>query len=166
MISLYNLNQMSQDEFTETLGAIFEDTPDIASKAWCKRPFQSLEDLYQAMIAIVEQMAQAEQLALICAHPDLGSKARMADASVQEQAGVGLNRLTEAEYNRFQRLNQAYKQKFGFPFIIAVKNHTKATILNAFELRLENTVEEERQQALREINTIALFRLQALSDGS
>ena len=162
MISLDNLNHKSQEQFIATLGAIFEDTPEIAAQAWHKRPFKDLADLYQTMIAIVAQMDQAAQLTLISAHPDLGSKAKMAEASVQEQAGVGLDRLTEAEYNRFHQLNQAYKQKFGFPFIIAVKNHTKATILDAFELRLKHTVEEEKQQALREINTIALFRLQAV----
>ncbi|XGV99592.1 MAG: 2-oxo-4-hydroxy-4-carboxy-5-ureidoimidazoline decarboxylase [Leptolyngbya sp. BL-A-14] len=160
--SIAQLNQMSQDEFVAVLGAIFEDTPAIASKAWMQKPFATVADLHQAMVAIVQQMAPAEQLALIRAHPDLGSKAKMADASVQEQASVGLDRLTPAEYDRFHTANEAYKAKFGFPFIIAVKKHTKASILDAFDQRLHNTPEAEATQALTEIAQIAQFRLEAL----
>jgi 2-oxo-4-hydroxy-4-carboxy-5-ureidoimidazoline decarboxylase len=107
-------------------------------------------------------MTQAERLMLVRAHPDLGSKAKMADASVQEQAGAGLDRLTGEEYDRFHTLNQAYKEKFGFPFIIAVKLHTKASILEAFEQRLHHTPEAEIKQALTEITQIARLRLAAL----
>ncbi len=87
------------------------------------------------MIEIVDKMSEKKQLALIKAHPDLGSKAKMAEASLQEQAGVGLDRLSESEYQRFQPLNQAYKDKFGFPFIVAVKYHTKKSILEALTTR-------------------------------
>jgi 2-oxo-4-hydroxy-4-carboxy-5-ureidoimidazoline decarboxylase len=86
----------------------------------------------------------------------------MAEASVQEQVGAGLNRLTHEEYESFQQLNQAYKDKFGFPFIVAVRNHTKNSILDAFKQRLNNTVDVEIQQALSEIAQIAQFRLFAL----
>lgn len=160
--AIAELNQMSQQEFTEVLGEIWEQTPEIAAKAWEDRPFRNWEALYQAMVAIVEDMSEAEQLALIKAHPDLGSKTKMAAASVQEQAGVGLDRLSESEYQRFQALNQAYKDKFEFPFIIAVKNHTKESILAAFESRLENSREIERQQAIAEISKIARLRLESL----
>ncbi len=107
-------------------------------------------------------MSIDEQLALIRAHPDLGSKASMAEASVQEQAGLGLDRLTAQEYDYFQFLNQAYKDKFGFPFIIAVKNQTKASVLDAFERRLQNNIETEIAGAIAEINKIAWFRIQNL----
>lgn len=160
--SLSELNQMSQEKFVSGLGAVYEHTPAIAQAAWHKHPFSDLTSLHQAMVNIVNAMSQEEQLALIQAHPDLGSKAKMADASVQEQAGVGLNQLTPDEYDRFVSLNQAYKEKFGFPFIIAVKNHTRASILAAFEHRLENTMEAEREQALTEINQIAQVRLEKL----
>jgi 2-oxo-4-hydroxy-4-carboxy-5-ureidoimidazoline decarboxylase len=86
----------------------------------------------------------------------------MAEASVQEQAGAGLNRLTPEEFDRFQALNQAYKAKFGFPFIIAVRNHTKTSILDAFEQRLQHPIDIEREQALSEIFQIAEFRLATL----
>lgn len=160
--SLAQLNQMTQDEFVAALGAVFEDTPAIAREAWHQKPFATVMDLHQAMVAVVHQMTQAEQLALIRAHPDLGSKAKMAEASVQEQASVGLDRLSPEEYDRFHTANEAYKAKFGFPFIIAVKKHTKDSILDAFDQRLHHTPEAEVTQALTEIIQIAQFRLEAL----
>ncbi|MFE4108147.1 2-oxo-4-hydroxy-4-carboxy-5-ureidoimidazoline decarboxylase [Almyronema epifaneia] len=156
------LNQMSQSEFVAVLGSVFEDTPAIAAQVWHQRPFTGIADLHQKMVTIVESLSAAEQLALIRAHPDLGSKAQMAAASVQEQAGVGLNRLSAAEFERFHQLNQAYKTKFGFPFIVAVKNQTKASILQAFEQRLDHSADQERQQAIAEITQIAAFRLATL----
>ncbi|WP_319419301.1 2-oxo-4-hydroxy-4-carboxy-5-ureidoimidazoline decarboxylase [Pleurocapsa sp. FMAR1] len=157
------LNQMSQGSFTAALGEIWEETPEIANQTWHSRPFKDIDALYQAMVAVVNNMSEAEQVALIKAHPDLGSKTKMAEASVQEQAGVGLARLSESEYQRFQSLNQAYKDKFNFPFIIAVKNQTKDSILKAFETRLKNTPEQEKQQALSEISKIAQLRLETLT---
>jgi 2-oxo-4-hydroxy-4-carboxy-5-ureidoimidazoline decarboxylase len=103
---------------------------------------------------------QDAQLALIQAHPDLGSKAKMAASSIAEQAGAGLDRLSPEEFERFQRLNQAYKDRFGFPFIVAVKNHTKASILQTFEERLQNSYGEEVQRAIAEIAQITRFRLE------
>ncbi len=160
--TLARLNQMEREEFTTALGEIWEETPEIARKTWFNRPFANFEALYQSMVAIVAQMSEAEQLALIKAHPNLGSKTKMAEASVQEQAGVGLDRLSPQEYERFQSLNQAYKDKFGFPFIIAVRNQTKDSILAAFAARLENSLEREKQQALTEISKIARLRLESI----
>lgn len=159
--TLKQLNQMSQEEFTSVLEEIWEETPEIAQKAWHSKPFEDLEALYQSMVAVVDEMSDREQLALIKAHPDLGSKAKMAEASVQEQAGVGLDRLSASAYQRFQNLNQAYKDKFGFPFIVAVKYHTQESILEAFATRLENSLEQEKKQALEEISKIARLRLAA-----
>lgn len=159
--SIAQLNQMTQDEFVAALGAIFEHTPTIAAQAWENRPFTDATDLHQGMVAAVRKMEQDQQIALIRAHPDLGSKAKMAEASVQEQSGVGLDRLSPAEYDRFLSLNEQYKERFEFPFIIAVKNHTKTSILQAFDRRLLNTSEQELEQALTEIFQIALFRLAA-----
>jgi 2-oxo-4-hydroxy-4-carboxy-5-ureidoimidazoline decarboxylase len=160
--SIEQLNQLSQEEFVETLGAVFEDTPAIAQQNWSERPFRDLADLHQKMVQVVNEMSAEDQLALIKAHPDLGSKAKMAEASVQEQAGVGLDRLSPEEYQRFHCLNEAYKTKFGFPFIIAVKHHTKDSILQAFEQRFQNPGETEKYQALSEIAQIARFRLAEL----
>ena len=163
-IAIAQLNQMSQAEFTEALREIWEETPQIAERAWHNKPFEDLNALHQAMVAVVDSMTESEQMALIKAHPDLGSKTKMADASVEEQAGAGLDRLSESEYQRFQSLNQAYKDKFSFPFIIAVKNHTLESILEAFTQRLENDRTTERQQALTEIKKIARLRLETLID--
>ena len=157
--AIAQLNQMSQREFTESLAKIFEDSPWVAEKTWSKRPFKDINSLHQAMVETVEESALSDKLNLICAHPDLATKTKMAEASVKEQAGVGLDRLSAEEYHRFQQLNQAYKDKFAFPFIVAVKNHTKESILEAFEQRLENSLETERKQALIEIAKIARFRL-------
>ena len=159
---LSELNQMSQEDFTIALGKIWEETPEIAQSTWNGKPFADLDALYEAMVEIVNAMSSQEQLALIKAHPDLGSKAKMAETSVQEQAGLGLDRLSEEEYQRFQALNQAYKDKFGFPFIVAVKYHTKESILEAFTTRLENSLQQEKKQALTEISKIARLRLESL----
>jgi 2-oxo-4-hydroxy-4-carboxy-5-ureidoimidazoline decarboxylase len=162
--ALKQLNNMSLEKFTAALGEIWENKPEIAQKTWINKPFENLNSLYRAMIAVVDNMSAAEQLALIKAHPDLGSKTKMAEASVQEQAGVGLDRLSTGEYERFQSLNQAYQDKFDFPFVVAVKDHTKESILAAFETRLKNSQEHERKKALTEISKIARLRLDSLID--
>lgn len=164
LYSIAALNQMNQTEFTVALGEIFEQTPQIAQQSWLSRPFASRTDLHQKMLAVVDQMSSAEHLSLIQAHPDLGSKAKMADASVQEQAGAGLNQLSAAEFEQLHRLNQAYRTKFGFPFIIAVKNHSKTSILSAFEQRIANSPAAEMTQALAEIAKIAELRLKEAVD--
>lgn len=159
MYAISDLNQMSQTAFVTAFGAVFEHTPAIAIESWAKRPFKDANDLHQKMVDVVKNMSPDAQLALIRAHPDLGSKLKMAKASIEEQAGVGLDRLSPAEYDRWQSLNQSYKDKFGFPFIIAVKNHTKASILEAFELRLQNNWDVEKERAIDEITEIARLRL-------
>jgi beta-ureidopropionase / N-carbamoyl-L-amino-acid hydrolase len=159
--SLAELNALSQEAFTEALGSIFEQTPAIAAQTWNHRPFATLSALHRTMATLVRNLSSEQQLALIRAHPDLGSKAKMAEASVQEQASAGLDRLTPTEYEQFHHLNQSYQTKFGFPFIIAVKNHTKASILEAFVQRLQHTVVAEQERAIAEIIEIARFRLLA-----
>lgn len=160
-LSLNDLNQSSQAEFVAALGDIFEQTPAIAATVWQQRPFANCADLHAKMLAIVQALTPAAQLTLIQAHPDLGSKARMAIASVQEQASAGLDQLTPSEYEQFLELNQRYRGKFGFPFIIAVKHHSKASILAAFQQRLGNSIAQEHQQALAEIGEIARLRLES-----
>jgi 2-oxo-4-hydroxy-4-carboxy-5-ureidoimidazoline decarboxylase len=157
--SFSTLNQMSQADFTQALGGIFEQTPTIPAQAWQKRPFSSIDDLYQNMRAVVEAFTPDQMMALICAHPDLGSQAKMAHASVKEQSGAGLDRLTAEEYEQFWRLNNAYRTRFGFPFIIAVRGHTKTTILDSFAQRIQNSAADELNQAIFEIEKIAKLRL-------
>ena len=162
--TIAEINHMTQSKFVTAFGEVFEDTPSIAEQAWYQRPFLDLTHLHQTMVALVEQMSEDAQLALIRAHPDLGSRVKMALASVQEQTSVGLDRLSPAEYQQFQTLNTTYQNKFGFPFIMAVKGQTKETILAAFAQRLQNTSTQEQHQALLEITKIAHFRLNDLLD--
>jgi 2-oxo-4-hydroxy-4-carboxy-5-ureidoimidazoline decarboxylase len=160
--SLTQINRMDRPQFIQALGEIFEHTPTIADRVWHQRPFMSIEELHQKMVAVVLGFDLERKLALVRAHPDLGSKVKMAVASVREQAGAGLDRLSADEYARFQQLNQSYIEKFDFPFIIAVKNHTKSSILEAFDRRLQNSAEVELAAAIEEISQIARFRLLAI----
>lgn len=163
---LSRLNTLDLETFVKTLGGIFEHSPWVAESAWSKRPFASVAELHQVMSVVVQHAPEEKQLGLIRAHPDLASKAALAgdltDSSKREQAGAGLDRLTREEYQRFHTLNDAYKAKFNFPFILAVKGHTKESILQSFEERLPNSLEEEKARALEEIYKIAGFRLEAL----
>lgn len=160
--SLDDINQLDQIAFVELLGAIFEATPSIAAQVWPQRPFQDISDLHSKMAAIVDHMPLVDQLALIKAHPELGSRGKMADASVQEQTNAGLNGMNRDQYERLASLNKTYRQKYGFPFVMAVKGHDQTSIATALENRLNHTQGAEIQQALGEICKIAQFRLQDL----
>lgn len=159
--TLDQLNAMTKAEFSAAVGPAFEDTPSIAAQVWPQRPFASVSELHQRMVDIVQALSPEDKLALIKAHPDLGTRVAMATASVTEQSRAGLRNLSSEEYQRFQHLNQAYKDKFGFPFILAVANHTKASILKEFTVRLRNSTVEEIAAALLEIELIAQSRLDA-----
>ena len=165
-MKLSQLNQNSESDFVAALGAIFEHSPWVAGAVINERPFASVEVLHQAMSNAVNAASDELQLALIKAHPDLAGKAALSgeltDESTSEQAGAGLDRLSTEEYQTFHSLNDAYQSKFGFPFIIAVKGHDKHSILDAFQKRLENTIEVEKQTALKQIYRIANFRLEDL----
>ena len=160
MLTIRAINTLSREQFVEKLGWIFEHSPWVAKRAWAQHPFADLEALHAAMQAQVKQATRDEQLALLRAHPDLGAKARMSTASVSEQSGAGLDRLTAEEYEHLQKLNTTYRDKFGFPFLYAVKGSTKYDILRALEQRLNETPDRELDQALMQVYRIALFRLQ------
>lgn len=153
------VNGLSETAFVEAFGELFEQSPALARALAQQRPFESGAAMQAAIAPILQSLSPEAQVAFLCAHPDLGSKAKMAEASVQEQAGAGLDQLSPAEFARFQQLNQAYRARFGFPFIIAVRNHTKDSILAAFEERLQHSVAVERDRALSEVQTIIGFRL-------
>jgi 2-oxo-4-hydroxy-4-carboxy-5-ureidoimidazoline decarboxylase len=159
-MTLEDLNASDRDGFVAAIGWIFEHSPWAAARAWSHRPFGSLDALHRAMVAEVSAARPEEQLALLCAHPDLGSRARMTDASTSEQAGAGLDSLTGDEFKRLQQANTAYREKFGFPFLLAVKGSTKHDVLAALAARLPATPDEEFAEALRQVYRIAWFRLQ------
>jgi 2-oxo-4-hydroxy-4-carboxy-5-ureidoimidazoline decarboxylase len=159
-MTLEDLNASTQEGFVAALGSIFEDSPWAAERAWRHRPFASLEALHQAMMTEVSAASRDEQLGVFRAHPDLGSRARMTAASTGEQSGAGLDRLTPSEFDRLRELNTAYRDKFGFPFLLAVKGSTKHEVLAALAARLPATADEEFAEALRQVSRIAWFRLQ------
>jgi 2-oxo-4-hydroxy-4-carboxy-5-ureidoimidazoline decarboxylase len=158
-MTLADLNAAPRDRFVAALGWIFEDSPWVAERAWPQRPFASVDDLHDAMTGVVAAADRGEQLALLRAHPDLGARARMSAASVGEQSGAGLDRLTAAEFERLQQMNAAYREKFGFPFLFAVKGASTDDVLAALARRVEADVETEFAEALRQVSRIADFRL-------
>jgi 2-oxo-4-hydroxy-4-carboxy-5-ureidoimidazoline decarboxylase len=165
-MTIAELNARDRDAFVEALGWIFEDAPWVAERAWARRPFASLEALHQAMIDVVQHASEPEQLALLRAHPDLGTRARISDASTGEQRGAGLDRLDAEQYGRLQRLNDEYRRRFGFPFLFAVKGGTKEDVLTALEARVGRSRDEELTEALRQVYRIARFRLEDVIRGS
>lgn len=161
-MTIGELNQLDQEGFVRTVGWIFEDSAWVAERAWDAHPFDSLDGLQRAMVEQVERATFAESLALLKAHPDLGSRARLSQASTEEQAGAGLDSLTPSEFERLHRLNAAYRSRFGFPFLLAVKGSTKVDILRALEARMEARAEDEFREALRQVYRIGRFRLEEL----
>lgn len=162
-------SSLSREAFVEAFADIYEHSPRVAEKAYDLGDLHSLDDietLHARMSDILLSADHATQLALINAHPDLAGKAavqgQLTQASTDEQAGAGIHQCTPDEFARFTELNEAYKAKFAFPFIMAVKGSNRHQILAAFETRIHNSADAEFACALAEINKIALFRLQAL----
>jgi 2-oxo-4-hydroxy-4-carboxy-5-ureidoimidazoline decarboxylase len=167
--TLDQLNTADRASFVATLGGIFEQAPWVPERACARRPFATLADLFDAMAEAVAKASEAEQAALIRGHPELAGKVARAGAmtaeSRREQGGLGLDRLSDEAFARFERLNAAYRQRFGFPFIICVRRHTRDSILDSFERRLGNDAASERAAALAEIGHIARLRLADAVDG-
>jgi 2-oxo-4-hydroxy-4-carboxy-5-ureidoimidazoline decarboxylase len=161
-VTLLEVNACDRPRFVEKVGWVFEHSPWVAERAWIKRPFTSVERLHGAMAVEVTAASPEEQLSLLRAHPDLGTRAALSAASATEQAGAGLDDLTLEEFERLRRLNSAYRDKFGFPFLYAVKGSTKHDILKALEARLPASREREMAEALDQVARIARFRLEEL----
>lgn len=161
-MTLDELNGKDRSGFVSAVGSAFEDSPWVAERAWDKRPFESLDALCDALSSVVASARLDEQLSLLRAHPELGTRARMSQASTQEQAGAGLAALSRDEAERFKTLNSAYREKFGFPFLYAVKGRTAQDILNALDRRLTSARGTEHHEALRQVYRIARFRLEEM----
>ena len=168
--TIAELNVLSRDEFVRLIGPVLEHSPWIAEETWAKRPFSGVETLGHRLCETVLMASEEKQLALIRAHPDLVGKAALAGAltaaSNSEQASAGLDQLTPDEIAAFQKFNQAYREKFGFPFIICARLNKKAAILNGFHLRLNNSREQEIQTAIEEIFKIARLRLEDIVESA
>ena len=167
-LSLEALNSLDPASLVAALGEVFEHAPWVAEAAARNRPYPTVTALHDAMIEAVRSAPPERQSAFMAGHPELGSRVKRADwtdHSQAEQGGLGLDRLSADEFDRFARLNAAYREKFRFPFIICVRRHTRDSILSQFERRLGHTVEAEREQALAEIGLITRLRLVGLVDG-
>ena len=159
MWTIDQLNNSKVNQFSTILGDIFEHSAWIARKAAEARPFSSKKDLQNRMITIVQEATDEQQIELIKSHPNLGNRLEMSASSTEEQEQAGLQQLNEEEYGQFMQTNEAYMEKFGFPFIMAVRGKGKEEIYNAMKERLNHNREEEFQTALQEIYKIAQFRL-------
>ena len=158
-MTIAEANYLPSADFVSQVGWVFEHSPWVAERALAGRPFANLPALHEAMWQQVLLASRAEQLELLRAHPDLGARARMSDASQGEQAGAGLDRLTPGEFARLGAANATYRDKFGFPFLFAVKGSTKYDILAAIEQRIHSGWDTEFRTALEQVFRIAGFRL-------
>src|ERR1700761_2176567 len=163
---LDELNAGTQGDFVAALANIFEYSPWVAEHAFATRPFAGVNALFAAMKSAVERAPHDLQLKLITSHPDLANKTQRAagltEESNSEQNSVGLDRLSDAEYEAFERVNNAYRAKFDFPYIVSVRRHTKDSVLRDFERRLPNDIATETQTSIGEICRIAALRLDLL----
>ena len=168
-LTVDEVNELGRTEFVARFGSLFEHSPWVAEGAWLERPFGSFAELYEAFVRTMYEAPRARQLDLMRAHPDLAGKVAVAGEltaeSAREQASAGLDRLTPEEHEDFHRLNTAYRDKFGFPFIVCVRDYGKETILASAAARLGHSRSEEIETTLGEIAKIARLRLRDLVEG-
>ncbi|MCP4765676.1 MAG: 2-oxo-4-hydroxy-4-carboxy-5-ureidoimidazoline decarboxylase [Gammaproteobacteria bacterium] len=161
-----DINDYDATRFVELLGGIFEHSPWVAERVYTRRPFSSRADLHRKMVAEVDSASPGRQLDLLCQHPELAGKEAAAgsltDASQREQAGAGLNQCSAEELARIKHFNQDYREKFGFPFIIAVTGMDKFQIMAEMERRLAHSPADEFTTAVGEVEKIGLIRLEKL----
>ena len=158
------INKFSKSEFTKVFANIFENASWIAEKLYGQKPFSSYEELSLKMINIFETCSKEKKLEILNAHPDLADKAKitlLTPDSKKEQNSAGLDQCTEEEYSEFKKLNKTYK-KFGFPFIMSIKNKNKIEILNNFRKRINSELEIEFNEAVEQVKKIASLRLEDL----
>lgn len=162
-MDMEGLNAMSGADFAAALDGLWEHSPWVVEGAAKERPFASRWELSAAMWRCVCAAQEEQKLALLRAHPDLAGRLARAGAltldSANEQASLGLDRLADEEYGTFASMNDGYRERFGFPFIICVRDNAKASIREAFETRLGHSRDEELQIALDEVRKIAEYRL-------
>ena len=169
-MDLEAINAMDQATFVEIFGGIFENSPWVAEQAWAKRPFESIDDLHQKMFDVVANAPREKQIEFLNQHPELAGKeaqaGTMTQNSVAEQASAGLNALSPEEMERLAKGNAAYKEKFGFPFMIFVRGHTKEGIFFYLDRRLQNEPDEELKNALTQVYGITRGRIQRVVEGA
>jgi 2-oxo-4-hydroxy-4-carboxy-5-ureidoimidazoline decarboxylase len=160
------LNALDRDAFVATLAAIYEHSPWVADDVAPLRPFAGIDELHAAMSKAVVDAGEDAQLTLLRAHPQLAGKAalrgELTQDSTREQQGAGLDQCSPEEYAQLHALNAQYEQRFGFPFILAVRGHTRTSILANMAARIDHTRDDEFAEALHQVDRIARFRLEAL----
>ena len=152
-------NKLSKTEFISTFGNIFEKTEWIAERCYESKPYNDLNQLVLKMMETFENTEKDKQLEILNAHPDLAIEEKLTDDSKNEQKNASLNQCTNEEFVEFKKLNEDYKKKFGFPFIVAVKGKNKEEILNSFRQRITNNINLEFEEAKKQVKKIANFRL-------
>jgi len=162
---LNKIDKLSKTEFTEVFGNIFENASWIAEKLYLQKPFKNFQNLSNEMISIFENANNQNKLKILNSHPDLADKAKIGSLTLDsnnEQNDAGLNQCTEKEFNDFKNLNLEYKNKFGFPFIIAVKGKNRSAILLDFKKRILSSEKIEFDEAITQVKKIASVRLHRL----
>ena len=159
MDSIDTFNKLNKSEFLSTFGNVFEKTEWIAEKCYDSKPYNNVQELVNKMMEIFENSIKEKHLKILNSHPDLTVKTKLTKESENEQANANLNQCTNEEFEEFNKLNEKYKKKFGFPFIIAVKGKNKNEILNIFRQRITNNINLEFEEAKKQVKKIATFRL-------
>ena len=164
-----NINKLSEIQFIKIFTNIFENSQFIAEALYKKKGdgFNDFEDLTKKMLNIFENTTKEQKLKILNSHPDLADKAKIASLtsdSKKEQNSVDLDLCTEDEFNEFKKLNDLYKKKFGFPFILAVKGKDKIEILNNFQTRVNSEPQIEFEEAVKQVKRIASLRLEELNN--
>ncbi len=166
MILINKINNLSQIKFNEIFANIFEKTKWIAERLYNQKPFNSFEDLCSKILEIFKTTSKENQLKIIKAHPDLADKTKISLLNIDsrtEQNKAGLNQCSEKEFREFKNLNNEYKKKFGFPFILAVEGKNKTEILNKFKKRILNSADDEFKEAISQVCKIANLRLNKIN---
>jgi 2-oxo-4-hydroxy-4-carboxy-5-ureidoimidazoline decarboxylase len=165
-VALEELSSLGKSDFVARFGGVFEHSPWVAERAWHKRPFASLEDLHRVMLGAVGDASREEKLSLIRAHPELAGGEALTVASTSEQARLGFNRLSKNELEQMNELNRRYREKFGFPCIVALKLHRdRQSVMAEMARRSKNPQDEEIRNALQQIGHIARGRLEKMLNG-
>ena len=152
-------NKLGKTEFISTFGNIFEKTEWIAERCYESKPYNNPNELILKMMEIFENTEKERHLEILNSHPNLAVEKKLTDDSKNEQKNASLNQCTNEEFMEFKKLNEDYKKKFGFPFIIAVKGKNKEEILNSFRQRITNNINSEFEEAKKQVKKIANFRL-------
>ena len=159
MDSIDKFNKLSKAEFISIFGNIFEKTEWVAERCYESKPYNNLDELVSKMMKIFENIKKERHLEILNSHPDLAVEKKLTKDSKNEQKNASLNQCTDEEFVEFKKLNEEYKKKFGFPFIVAVKGKNKEEILNSFRQRITNNINLEFEEAKKQVKKIASFRL-------